>query len=137
MKQARQQSGCAKQDLTSSFSTDESPVFKSSKNSTWPIHVMLNELSPSSSGTTSCLVESGLARNSQTCYPFLRGLWNNFAESAQSSGFATKCTGSRIPSLSCVLHRGCSCQSSGAKPQAVQRLQRPPIVLPQVNPGLF
>ncbi|KAM7313846.1 uncharacterized protein ISCGN_003633 [Ixodes scapularis] len=44
--QARQQFGCAMEDLTASFSTDGSPVFKSSKNSMWPIHVMLNELPP-------------------------------------------------------------------------------------------
>lgn len=41
---AREKLGCASHDLTASVSTDGSSVFKSSKASIWPIHVVINEL---------------------------------------------------------------------------------------------
>lgn len=40
----RKKLGCALHDLTASISTDGSPIFKSSKLSMWPVHIMINEL---------------------------------------------------------------------------------------------
>lgn len=40
----RKKLGCALHDLTASISTDRSPIFKSSKLSMWPVHIMINEL---------------------------------------------------------------------------------------------
>ncbi|XP_064468545.1 uncharacterized protein LOC135379694 [Ornithodoros turicata] len=43
-KRVRQELGCQLHDLTVTFSSDGSPVFKSTTSSLWPIHMVLNEL---------------------------------------------------------------------------------------------
>ncbi|XP_064482783.1 uncharacterized protein LOC135395609 [Ornithodoros turicata] len=79
-KRVRQELGCKANDLTITFSTDGSPVFKSTTSSLWPIHMILNELPTIPRWQNVTLAGLWFSRKHPNMFLFLKAFANAFNE---------------------------------------------------------